>query len=207
MKTGLTGTNRQELIVTGETSKPLFVSIPVPSAVAKVLSSIVQNNKELPDFKWIPVENYHITLFYIGRMKTEVLPEVQSVLFHFFKNIASFKLTFHEIRIMQKKGRDSMIWAKFAENIYFELCACKIRKVLLSLTELDPFFQKPMPHITLARLNHTAALHEISLSIKKNRFLIPVRYCELSESNRIDNQVFYKKIATFYLGDNTIRGS
>jgi 2'-5' RNA ligase len=206
MKTGLTGTNRQELTVTGEISKPLFVSIPVPSAVTKVLSSIVQNNKELPDFRWIPEENYHITLFYIGRMKTTLIPGVQSALLHFFRSFPSFKLTFNEIAIVQNNGRNNMIWARFAENINFELCACKIRKVLLSLTELDPFFQKPVPHITLARFNHTAALHEISLSIKENRLPIPVRYCELRESNRIDNQVYYKKIETFYLGDYSIRG-
>lgn len=149
---------------------------------------------------WIPEENYHITLFYIGRIKTEVIPDVQRALSDFFKTIPAFKLSFHEIAIIQNKGRNGMIWATFSERTNFDLCAFKIRKVLLSFAALDSSFQKPLPHITLARFNHATVMQDL-ININKSRPVIPVKYCELRESNRTDNQVNYKKLASFELGD------
>lgn len=200
MNTDHYGTNHQESTVTEEISRPLFVSIPVPSSVVKIISSFVKNNHDLINIKWIPEDNYHITLFYLGRIKTEVIPEVQRALFDFFQTISPFKLTFQDIAIIQNKGRDSMIWATFSENINFDLCTYKIRKVLLSFVTLDPFLQKPLPHITIARFNHTAILHDLIHNTKKNRVVIQVKHCELRESNRIDNQIYYREICSFELG-------
>ncbi len=194
-------TNKQELSTSpGELSKPLFVAIPLPSTIIGMLNFFAENNKSL-NIDWIPERNYHVTLLYIGRINREIIPSVQSSLSDCIKTISSFDLSFREILVIQNKGRDKMIWAKFHENEDFTSASHKILDTLMSLVQINVLFKKPIPHVTLSRLKRSADLHRLNVTVPEEVLTIAVKHCELWESNKCDTGTYYKRKSFFELTD------
>jgi 2'-5' RNA ligase len=206
MNSDLNSPDKKEQISAEELSGPLFVAIPVPASVVEIISAFVKDNSDLRNIKWIPEQNYHITLLYLGRIKKEAIPALQLTLALLMKTISSFKLTFKEITIFQNRAREKMIWAQFLENENFYRCSHKIREALMPLVKIDSLYQKPVPHITIARFKHSADIREPALQIAIHGFDIPVNHCELWESNRSDIPVYYTSLASFESGDESKEG-
>jgi RNA 2',3'-cyclic 3'-phosphodiesterase len=184
----------------GELSKPLFVAIPLPSSVLNMLKFFVENNKSL-DIRWIPESNYHVTLLYIGRVNPDLVSAIKSSLTDCIETISPFTLSFREISVIQHKGRDTMIWAKFHENEEFIQASQKILGALVSLVPIIVSFKKPIPHVTLSRLKRSADLHRLNVTVPENVLTVDVKHCELWESNKGDTGTFYKRISSFNLAE------
>jgi 2'-5' RNA ligase len=103
--------------------------------------------------------------------------------------------------VIQNKGRDKMIWAKFHENEGFTSASKKILDALGSLVQINGSFKKPIPHVTLSRLKRSADLNRMNVTIPAGDLTIVVKHCELWESNKSETGTYYKRIGSFNLAD------
>lgn len=183
----------------GEFSGPLFVAIPLPASGTAIISSFVKGNALLPGVRWIPAANYHVTLLYIGCVKTSAVNEIQRSLLQLLATLPAFELAFREIAVIQKKGREKIIWARYVDNEYFTSCSLKIREALAPLAEIRSTILKPVPHTTLARFKNADALEGLKNLIQPPGFRLHAERCELWETNKGEQGVFYRKISSFEL--------
>jgi len=180
-------------------SNPLFISIPIPAEISVLLESVgeIEMHNEL--IRWTPLENYHITLLYLGRVETALLPGMQTILRKVFEDLGSFKLSFEKLVFMPKTESPKMLWAQFEENEDVNHCSNLIREALKPLIQVESRYEKLIPHILLARIKRRAIFDQSSLILPKGDFNIPVNSCELRESNQSDRGVYYKKLLGFEL--------
>lgn len=182
-----------------EFAGPLFVAIPIPVAGKEILTSFVNGNSHLSSIRWIPEANYHVTLLYIGRVEKIAVPVITSALGGVLATIPAFELIFRDFSVIQKKGRENMIWARYDANEGFSLCSLKIREALSPLADIQSSFLKPLPHTTLARFKNREAAEGLNYPVHLPEIHIPVNYCELWETNRAEKGVWYKRKDSFML--------
>lgn len=130
-------------------NKRLFVAIDPPDAIKDQLTEICCG---LPDARWTPREQLHLTLCFIGEVSgtayldiKEALDEIQS---------PPLTLRLQGVGFFPPRGQPRVVWAGIAKNEQLSLLQRKITTRLFSLG-LEPENRKFAPHLTLARLNQT----------------------------------------------------
>ncbi|MDA0999369.1 MAG: RNA 2',3'-cyclic phosphodiesterase, partial [bacterium] len=61
----------------------VFVAVPVPGEVQSALAELQAHLAGLPaldDFRWIPVQNLHLTLRFLGEVEEKRIPDVEAAL-------------------------------------------------------------------------------------------------------------------------------
>ncbi len=129
-----------------------FIALELPevfvdgvAGVARVLSGAVKG-------RFVPRENYHITLAFLGEVDDATTRQAMSVLDEACASAASVRLTADGLG---KFGRasDATLWLGVAEDVGLMALAASVREGLASRG--IPFDPKPFkPHITLARRAH-----------------------------------------------------
>ncbi|PAY20702.1 RNA 2',3'-cyclic phosphodiesterase [Rhodopirellula sp. SM50] len=72
-----------------------FISIPVPAAVTSAAGKIMKRLKPLDDsFKWVPIENFHLTLKFLGEVDNVEVPAVCKAIRRVTDNLEPFELGF-----------------------------------------------------------------------------------------------------------------
>jgi len=121
----------------------LFVAIPIPEDL-KVLISEKINSLHLP-LKFIPAENFHITILFMGNVSKVQMEESKVVLENISKELSGFSLQLDSI-ISKCNRHQHMLWVSFMNSPMFVECATKITEGLgFKLT------RKPLPHVNLIR--------------------------------------------------------
>jgi RNA 2',3'-cyclic 3'-phosphodiesterase len=126
----------------------VFVAVPLPEAVKLAIRSYQQVYRH----KWVrfvPEENLHLTLHFIGEVPDETLPLLQDQLRQAVAGHAPFTLTFLETAPGPKARSPRLIWTRFEEHPAFAALSTAICQAL----EATPgSYGKFIPHITIARL-------------------------------------------------------
>ena len=120
----------------------LFVALDLPWPVRERLARLAGS---LAGARWVPPENYHITLRFIGDVVGR-LAAVKARGFHV--EIAGFG-TF------ERQGRPTTLWARVAANPLLDHLQGKV-DTALRRAGLDAERRRFCPHITLARVDHVA---------------------------------------------------
>lgn len=121
----------------------LFLAIPLPDAVKESLYEQTEPwRKEYPYLKWVPQNNYHITLFFFGdQFPASILKDrVENVTF----DTRSFHLFSGENGIMMRNSL--ILYAGFLKSQSIEQLVKRIKAELNIVDDLKFF-----PHLTLAR--------------------------------------------------------
>ncbi|OQM77191.1 RNA 2',3'-cyclic phosphodiesterase [Manganibacter manganicus] len=129
----------------------LFTALEIPRDAALSLSLL---RGGLPGARWIDVENYHITLRFIGDVEGHVADEIADALDRIRRH--SFMLTLSGVGAFGGK-KPHAVWAGVTASP--DLCALQgeIDRICQRLGVIaDP--RKFMPHVTLARLRNTSPL-------------------------------------------------
>ncbi|WP_028978886.1 RNA 2',3'-cyclic phosphodiesterase [Sporocytophaga myxococcoides] len=167
----------------------LFIALPLPDPIKDLISEF-QANKQ-PDIKWIPRDNLHITLAFIGTTPTERISGINSVLQKISESTPIFSLKTLSIKVV--KGPSGMIWVTFQENNSFTDLAIALREKL-NLNEK----RKPLPHINLARLKN-GYIKNLHRDTKFEMHTISFEKMELWESELTHSGPKYKVISSFPL--------
>lgn len=134
-----------------------FVAVTLPESTRTALASACEAFKQAtPDWageKWVPCENLHVTLRFIGPLEEETVPAVGEALAAACRRVQPFKLTLGDVAPAPGGRRARMLWARFAEGSHPAAAAADAIDTALAETIGLPSEPRPFtPHVTLARL-------------------------------------------------------
>lgn len=147
----------------------LFTALEIPRDAALSLSLL---RGGLPGARWIDVENYHMTLRFIGDVEGHVADEVANALDRVHR--PSFSLTLSGVGAFGQK-KPHAVWAGVAPSPDLNALQAEIERICQRLgVPTDP--RKFTPHVTLARLRNSSPLEVAHyLSARGNFAAMPFR--------------------------------
>ncbi|MEX0968253.1 MAG: RNA 2',3'-cyclic phosphodiesterase [Bacteroidia bacterium] len=141
-----------------ERKKRLFIGFPLSSEWRKSLKDF-GDAQQMAYARWMPEENLHLTLFFIGLLSHAGLESLKQDLHQASKRLHTCRLEFQAITYAPQDGRPKMVWAQFQQNdgftalskALYQLVAEKAPQYKLDLSRLA-LRDEIIPHITMARL-------------------------------------------------------
>ncbi len=130
----------------------LFVGLELPWSVRERLSFL---SGGIPGARWLPPENYHITLRFIGEVPAHQAEEIDLALGAL--RARSFTLSLTGVGTFEKAGRPVALWVGVERNPHLDLLQTKI-ETACQRVGLEPERRRFNPHVTLARLDNPVEL-------------------------------------------------
>ena len=127
----------------------LFVALDLPPETRRHLSAL--SGAGIAGARWVPPENYHLTLRFIGETPGHVAEEIDHALAAL--RVPGFILKLAGVGTFARGGRVSALWAGVVRNPDLERLRAKI-ETTLQRCGLEPERRKFQPHVTLARLDN-----------------------------------------------------
>ncbi len=129
----------------------LFVALDLPWRLREQLSALAMG---LAGVRWVPPENYHITLRFIGEVPRYTAEEIDLALAGLRGRV--FDLELAGVGVHEKAGRVTALWVGVARNPALDHMRGKVETALQRIG-LPPERRRFAPHVTLARLNEQGA--------------------------------------------------
>ena len=125
----------------------LFVAAPLPENVKQQLKQYI-TAFHAPEVRFVPDDNLHLTLFFIGNASPDLLPEIEAKLAAIAAEAKPFELELHNLEPGPKPKNPRLVWARFVMHPAFTELSQQVTAALAHNPEVP---LKPIPHITLAR--------------------------------------------------------
>ena len=147
----------------------LFTALEIPRDAALSLSLL---RGGLPGARWIDVENYHLTLRFIGDVEGHIADEIADALDRVRR--PSFTMALSGVGVFGQK-KPHAIWAGATASPDLNALHGEIDRICQRLgIPADP--RKFMPHVTLARLRNSSPIEVAHyLSARGNFSTLPFR--------------------------------
>ncbi len=185
--------------------KRLFISLPLCDVWKKIFE---ESLRDIAASEWLritPSNDLHMTLFFLGNVEEELIPEIEDALSDIASIQNNFTLTLNKILFNPEGERPTMISARLGDAMQFKILAGRVREELtyiLGSTE-EP---EQVPHITLARINKHAnmpkELAPLSKSVQEGE-KIPVNGMRLVESRMTKVGSVQVEISNFSFGESS----
>lgn len=127
----------------------LFIGIPMPEMVIDSLSALASG---LPGARWVPPENYHLTLRFVGEVDEGTAHDVDEALD--YVTGPAFPLTLSGLGCFGRGHRQHTLWAGVASEDALLHLRDKVESALVR-AGLPAEERKFSPHVTLASLSGT----------------------------------------------------
>lgn len=166
----------------------LFVALSLPGAVKTQLSFL---SGGIPGAKWVPPENYHLTLRFIGEVEGWQAEEVDEALAGI--RARPFELSLRGVGTFEKGGRISALWVGAERNDGIAFLQAKVETALQRIG-LEPERRRFAPHVTLARTDRAAPEKLVAFVQAHNLFRaapVQVDCCTLFSSRLGKEQAVY----------------
>ncbi|WP_211864139.1 RNA 2',3'-cyclic phosphodiesterase [Neoroseomonas soli] len=148
----------------------LFVALALPSELRERVATLVGG---IPGAKWVPPENYHLTLRFIGEIENWRAQEVDDALTAIRGN--AFDLSLRGLGTFEKAGRIHALWVGVERNDAMTHLQGKVETALQRIG-LPPERKRFSPHLTIARTERAPPEKVISFVQAHNLFRAePVR--------------------------------
>ena len=128
----------------------LFVALDLPWGVREQLAGLAMG---LAGVRWVPPENYHITLRFVGEVPRHVAEDIDLALAAIQGR--GFTIELAGVGTHEKAGRISALWVGVARNPALEHLRGKL-ETALQRVGVAPERRRFLPHVTLARLGEMA---------------------------------------------------
>lgn len=129
----------------------LFVGLELPLELRRRVG--VLSGAGVPGARWVPAENYHVTLRFIGEAPRHLAEEIDHALAAL--RAPAFDLALGGIGTFAKGGRSQSLWLGVDRSEPLERLQSKI-ETALQRCGLAPERRRFQPHLTLARLDNPA---------------------------------------------------
>jgi 2'-5' RNA ligase len=128
----------------------LFIGLDLPWELKQRLAVL---GGGIPGARWVPAENYHMTLRFIGEVQPHRAEEIDLAMATLRGR--AFSLTLGGIGTFAKAGRDTQLWIGVERNPQLDHLQAKI-ETALQRAGLEPERRRFTPHVTLARLDNAS---------------------------------------------------
>lgn len=166
----------------------LFVALDLPSSLRTRLSWM---SGGLQGARWVPPENYHVTLRFIGEVPAWRAEEIDLALAGL--RATGFELQLSGVGTFEKGGKVMALWAGVDRNPALEHLQSKV-ETALQRAGLDSERRRFNPHITLARVESVPS-HKVAEWVQgRNLFrseTVPVDHFTLFRSRLGKEQAIY----------------
>jgi 2'-5' RNA ligase len=159
--------------------------------------------------KWVQAENFHVTLFFFGEIKSEQTNILQEFLSQTLKELSAFTFSFSGAGIFKDRKEPRILWL----GIETSETLIKLKKEIDKTVSLLRFTtgEKPIhPHLTLGRFAPRQKISQaLNITLCEFRVIEPLTYTvsklTLFESKLSPTGAKYFPLATFPLKDtNTL---
>jgi 2'-5' RNA ligase len=127
----------------------LFVGLELPWEIRQRLA--MMSGTGVPGARWVPIENYHLTLRFIGEVPAFRAEEVDEALATL--RMRRFAIELSGVGTFAKGGRETALWVGVARNPQLDHLAGKVETAMQRIG-LEPERRRFAPHVTLARLDN-----------------------------------------------------
>ena len=168
----------------------LFVALPLPEELCDELSAMCGG---IPGARWVPEENYHLTLRFIGEVPGWQAQEVDEALAGI--RAPGFDLTLRGVGTFQKGGRIAALWVGAEKTDPLVFLQSKVETALQRIG-LEPERRRFAPHVTLARTDRAEQDKVIAFVQAHNLFRaapVPVEDFALYSSRLGKEQAVYAR--------------
>ena len=128
----------------------LFVALDLPQELTSRLAMLAGG---IPGAKWVPAENYHLTLRFIGEVENWRAQEVDDALACI--RARPFELALKGAGVFEKAGRVQALWVGAERNDSLAFLQSKVETALQRIG-LAAEKKRFAPHVTLARTDKAA---------------------------------------------------
>jgi 2'-5' RNA ligase len=125
----------------------LFVALSLPDLLLDQLTAL---ERGLPGARWLPEDNLHLTLRFIGEVDGGLARDIDEALSAI--RMPAFALTLEGVGQFGDGRKNGALWAGVAANPELGRLRDKVDQALIR-AGLTPERRKFKPHVTLARLN------------------------------------------------------
>jgi 2'-5' RNA ligase len=178
--------------------KRVFSAIGLPEDIKKRLFRFVE--KEYPSLpvRWVRLENFHLTLEFLGYVPDENIPDICEAVRSATQNLQPFELNFEKIEAGPNSETKKMIWVTGEKSEELSNLKYQLDKALGFRPGEKREFR---PHITLGRIRKEkwkkiSPEPDVSRDFK---FSVPVNSIELYESKFEKGKRVYYVLESFPL--------
>ncbi len=172
----------------------LFLGFPVSQETSTLLQAWQQEVLHpSAGFRWVPSDNWHLTVLFIGEVKDADWPTLQATLQPTF---TAFSLAFQRFRTIKRQGAASMVWAQYEPEDRLNTLYHQLHQQVAKMVALPPVQPKVTPHLTLARIKTKERVYPIEWP----EWTLPPLYCErlvLYRSHLTPQGAQYETLTTF----------
>lgn len=176
----------------------LFVGLDLPWPLRERLAALAGSG--IPGARWVPLENYHLTLRFIGETPGHRAEDIDTALTGL--RARGFSLTMAGVGTFAKGGRATALWAGVERNPLLDHLQAKI-ETALQRCGLEPERRRFQPHVTLARLDNVPEAKLVSHVQAHNLFRaepVPVEHFTLFSSRLGKEASVYAAEVEYSLG-------
>jgi RNA 2',3'-cyclic 3'-phosphodiesterase len=176
----------------------LFVGLELPRELRQRVALL--SGAGIPGARWVPPENYHVTLRFIGETPRYLAEEIDHALAGL--KAPSFALTLAGIGTFAKGGRAQSLWIGVERSEPLQRLQSKI-ETTLQRCGLEPERRRFQPHLTLARLDNAVEAKLGEFVQAHNLFRadpVPVEHFTLFSSLLGKDQAVYTAEMEYALG-------
>ncbi|MBF9253946.1 RNA 2',3'-cyclic phosphodiesterase [Pontibacter sp. 172403-2] len=130
----------------------LFVAASLPASLKAQLQQLLLPF-EHPDIRFLPGQNLHLTLYFMGNVPLAQLPGIQQQIRQAAQQEPPFTLDFDCVETGPKPKSPRLVWARFKPSLPFEQLS---RQLTQAFSPVPVREQKVIPHVTLARFRKNA---------------------------------------------------
>jgi len=185
----------------------LFISIPLPENVRKVLAEVKRDFLELPA-KWVEEENLHLTLIFIG--ETDKASEITNVLDSIKYKPMNLETSILTLFPSEEKAR--LLAVNLAGKV--EKISSLVEEIKKKLLERKiGFDEKPFhSHITLARLKQLRSGEKEALRQRIRSYTLPKIGFEATQIDLVESRLtpagpVYKALKNYVLPNPSRKSS
>ena len=150
----------------------LFVAIEVPPEVrAGVEESFARWRAALPRARWVPPHNLHVTLWFIGPVRSHLVAEVSSAVEAAASTVGPFATRLNGVGAFPSAARARVLWAGLDDR-----AGCMATLALALDAELGAAFPPQVrefhPHLSVARCDPPVRLPDMATGIDLPPFTV-----------------------------------
>jgi 2'-5' RNA ligase len=178
----------------------LFTAVPVGLNITHSARTYRELCGPIPGVRWMPEENYHITLYFMGNIPDSDQQELESQISQIAETTVPFSIQFDAFVSSGHPSRPSMIWARFHRTPAFTHLVGLLRTHCVRFTIQTPaVFADPIPHITLARTSRHGALKNLP-EFKTTIPDLNINQLGLWKTHPVTGGVSYEQLRHWHLG-------